>query len=210
MSATVTRKPRIHGRPCIRSASIVILLKSSDSGNTIPSLSPFVAYFLLIGQAVHLAFAPQAERIAFPRLASLLEIVVDCLTDQCRARSLFFFCQFVQRLDPVSPRSTNVRIVTTKIYDIGIIYHVGRYFDPVRSCTAPDGQITRALWPHLVQPPQEKYFCFSETQIRCKTSAIPPHRGAYHDRRETRGGMRWTQRVLLTTVPDADGKVVWS
>jgi len=44
-----------------------------------------------------------------------------------------------------------------------------------------------------VQPHLQKYFCFSETQIRCKTTSVPPHKGAYHDRRETRGGMRWTR-----------------
>ena len=34
MSATVMRKPRIDGLPCMRLASIVILFNSSDIGNT--------------------------------------------------------------------------------------------------------------------------------------------------------------------------------
>jgi hypothetical protein len=52
-----------------------------------------------------------------------------------------------------------------------------------------------------VQSCLQKYFAFPVGQIKLTTCAVSPLRGAYHDRRETRGGMRWTQMVLLTRAP---------
>ena len=37
-----------------------------------------------------------------------------------------------------------------------------------------------------------------------------PTRGAARDRHETRGGMRWTWMLRLTSAAEADGEVVWS
>ena len=70
----------------------------------------------------------------------------------------------------------------------------------------PVGQINE----FAVQPPQEKYFCFSETQISDISVAIPSRKRGVGHRHERWGGMRWTQAALLTRVPDADGEVVWS
>jgi hypothetical protein len=50
--------------------------------------SPFATHFLLIGQAVHLAFAPEAKGIVFLLAVPLREIVVDRLTNESRARPL--------------------------------------------------------------------------------------------------------------------------
>ena len=54
-----------------------------------------------------------------------------------------------------------------------------------------------------VQSPSKKYFCFSELQITLYSSHPVPPKGAYHDRRETRGGVRWTRAGLARK---ADGR----
>ena len=46
----------------------------------------------------------------------------------------------------------------------------------------------------------------TRSRLRIIRSASRPTKGAYHDRRETRGGMRWTQTVLLTRAPDSGRK----
>ena len=49
-----------------------------------------------------------------------------------------------------------------------------------------------------VQSPSKKYFCFSEAKSPLYSRHPVPLKGAYHDRRETRGGVRWTRVALLT------------
>jgi hypothetical protein len=57
----------------------------------------------------------------------------------------------------------------------------------------PDGQISGALAVCLVQPPLQKYFDFSETQIRLHDLPSRPTEGRWPSSL-TRGGMRWTRR----------------
>jgi hypothetical protein len=71
-----------------------------------------------------------------------------------------------------------------------------------------DKATRRANHPKPVQPSREKYFCFSEMQIRLLIWASHPARGALRTSR-TRGGMRWTRMLRLTSAADADGKSVW-
>jgi hypothetical protein len=47
--------------------------------------------------------------------------------------------------------------------------------------------------------PFAKIFLFFRNPNQPYISHVPPHRGAYHDRRETRGGMRWTRMRLQTS-----------
>jgi hypothetical protein len=53
----------------------------------------------LIGQAIHFALSPEAERIAPLLATSVLEIVIDRLIDQGRTRSPLFFRQLIQHLN---------------------------------------------------------------------------------------------------------------
>jgi hypothetical protein len=48
------------------------------------------------------------------------------------------------------------------------------------------------IW--AVQPLLKKYFCFSEDKSLLYSKPSRPTKGAYRDRRETRGGMRWTRQ----------------
>src|SRR5664279_6366192 len=85
----------------------------------------------------------------------------------------------------------------------------------------PDGQISELP----VQPHLQKYFCFSETQIKLYDSLSRPTEGRWPSSR-TRGGMRWTRaasgarrdrragfrersRCAQTNGAEADGEVVW-
>jgi hypothetical protein len=54
-----------------------------------------------------------------------------------------------------------------------------------------------------VQSLSKKYFCFSEAKSSLYSLHPVPLKGAYHDRRETRGGVRWTRAVLARK---ADGR----
>jgi hypothetical protein len=45
-----------------------------------------------------------------------------------------------------------------------------------------------------VQPSLEKYFRFAELQSPLYSPPSRPTKGAYHDRRDTRGGERWTRQ----------------
>ena len=67
----------------------------------------------------------------------------------------------------------------------------------------------RANHPKPVQPSREKYFCFSEMKIRLLILPSHPARGALRTSR-TRGGMRWTRMLRLTSAADAYGEIVWS
>ena len=49
-----------------------------------------------------------------------------------------------------------------------------------------------------VQPPSQKYSDFPKTQITSKLSAVSSHSRGVSRSSRTRGGMRWTQAVLLT------------
>ena len=70
----------------------------------------------------------------------------------------------------------------------------------------PDGQISE----NRVQPPLQKYFCFSETQIKLYVRRPVPQRGAARDRHGRGagcGGRKWRYRRGRFL---ADGEVVWS
>jgi hypothetical protein len=62
----------------------------------------------------------------------------------------------------------------------------------------------------VVQCLRQKYFCFTETKLRLYSLCPVPPKGAARDRHETRGGMRWTRKMLLTRAFAADGEVVRS
>jgi hypothetical protein len=61
-----------------------------------------------------------------------------------------------------------------------------------------------------VQPFAQKYSAFAVGQITDLTSPVSPdERGGSRSSR-TRGGMRWTRKLRLTSVTRADGEAVWS
>src|SRR6266702_2281673 len=61
-----------------------------------------------------------------------------------------------------------------------------------------------------VQPVSEKYFAFAVGQITDLTSPVSPdERGGSRSSR-TRGGMRWTRKLRMTSVTGRDGEAVWS
>jgi hypothetical protein len=62
----------------------------------------------------------------------------------------------------------------------------------------------------FVQMPREKYLdsVFQKYVVCSRRSALP--RGAYRDRHERLGGMRWTRAARLTRAVRADGEAVWS
>jgi hypothetical protein len=67
----------------------------------------------------------------------------------------------------------------------------------------PDGQISFFCQaPNFLLPSWGKSVAFLRPSH--------PTRGAARDRHETRGGMRWTRKLRLTSAADADGEVVWS
>src|SRR5258708_28927048 len=67
----------------------------------------------------------------------------------------------------------------------------------------PDGQISFFCQaPNFLLPSWGKSVAFLRPSH--------PTRGAARDRHETRGGMRWTRMLRLTSAADADGEVVWS
>ena len=55
-----------------------------------------------------------------------------------------------------------------------------------------------SFFDSAVQSLPKKYFCFSEVKSPLYSCHPVPLKGAYHDRRETRGGVRWTRVALLT------------
>src|ERR1700736_4789678 len=61
-----------------------------------------------------------------------------------------------------------------------------------------------------VKPVLRKYSSCPVGQISDLTPRVSPERGAARDRHETRGEMRWTRKLRLTSVADADGEVAWS
>src|SRR6267154_3098032 len=67
----------------------------------------------------------------------------------------------------------------------------------------PDGQISFFCQaPNFLLPSWGKSVAFLRPSH--------PTRGAARDRHETRGGMRWTRKLRLTSAADADGEDVWS
>jgi hypothetical protein len=60
-----------------------------------------------------------------------------------------------------------------------------------------------------VQPSREKYSYFFFSEIVSILRRPASARGAYRDRHDTRGGMRWTWLRQVTTGADTDGQVVW-
>jgi hypothetical protein len=67
---------------------------------------------------------------------------------------------------------------------------------PPAQSNQPDGQISShpvAFELQLVQPPPQKYFCFSEIEIRLYDSPSRPTEGRWPSSL-TRGGMRWTRQ----------------
>jgi hypothetical protein len=70
----------------------------------------------------------------------------------------------------------------------------------------PGGQITPENGLRL----DTKIFCFCSHANQFITPAIPPGKRGGSRSSRTRGGMRWTQKLRLTSVADADGEVVWS
>ena len=75
--------------------------------------------------------------------------------------------------------------------------------------TDPTGKSLPQSAERAVQPFVQKYFGFSETQIRRIIRLSHPTRGAARDRHETRGGMRWTLNARETNAREADGEDVW-
>jgi hypothetical protein len=92
-----------------------------------------------------------------------------------------------------------------------------------------DGQISSQFTESFVQPLLQKYFGFSEIQIRLHDLSIPSRKRGVGHRHERWGGMRWTRqrpraaaiagRVLSirersictqTNGAEAYGKIVWS
>jgi hypothetical protein len=70
----------------------------------------------------------------------------------------------------------------------------------------PVGQISSLVAKSLVQPLKQKYFAFSEVQIRCMVRAIPPpSEGRIAIVTDVGSGMRWTHRLRETSVAGADG-----
>ena len=61
----------------------------------------------------------------------------------------------------------------------------------------------------FVQPLLKKYFCFTESKSVLYSRLSHPTEGRCATS-STRGGMRWTRKVLLTRAFDADGEGVWS
>jgi hypothetical protein len=69
-----------------------------------------------------------------------------------------------------------------------------------------DGQISQ----NPVRPFPKKYSASAVGQISGLVWRVSPdERGGSRSSR-TRGGMRWTRKLRLTSVADADGEVVWS
>src|SRR5665213_4354421 len=64
--------------------------------------------------------------------------------------------------------------------------------------------VVRAVKPHSA-----KYSDFQKSQISPYVRHPIPTEGRWPTS-STWGGLRWTRRVLLTRVPEADGKNVWS
>jgi hypothetical protein len=81
-----------------------------------------------------------------------------------------------------------------------------RCFPAQRAKKLPDGQITQNLSSLVAKNIPLGTSGKSVVLLR----ASHPTRGAARDRHETRGGMRWTQMLRLTSAADADGEVVWS
>ena len=72
-----------------------------------------------------------------------------------------------------------------------------------------DKAARRANQPKPVQPFAQKYFASSRRANQKYNSArLTRMRGGSRSSR-TCGGMRWTRRLRLTSVADADGEVVW-
>jgi tungstate transport system substrate-binding protein len=73
----------------------------------------------------------------------------------------------------------------------------------------PTGKSLDLVGDGPVQPLPQKYFCFSEMQIKLYVHRPVPQRGGSRSSR-TRDRMRWTRMALLTNGAEADGKDVWS
>jgi hypothetical protein len=72
----------------------------------------------------------------------------------------------------------------------------------------PDGQLTFAR-ENLSSPFAKNIpLCFLPKSVAYYVR--PTRREGRCARHETRGGMRWTRKLRLTSVAEADGKVVWS
>jgi len=99
-------------------------------------------------------------------------------------------------------------------------------FECVEPIHSNDLRGTRANQRFAVQPPSQKYFGSSLTQINSQLQCPVPQRGGSRSSR-TRGGMRWTRqrwarevsqigfavsdrRARRRTTLIADGEVVWS
>jgi hypothetical protein len=65
----------------------------------------------------------------------------------------------------------------------------------------------KLIW--VVQSLLKKYSAFPKQQSVLYLPPSRPTKGALRTSR-TRGGMRWTQKMLLTRAFAADGKDVWS
>jgi hypothetical protein len=75
-----------------------------------------------------------------------------------------------------------------------------RWFD------LPDGQIT-----DFPSSPFRKNFSLHSSTKSAASDGVPrPQEGRFAIVTDVGRGMRWTQMVLLTRAPDADGEVVWS
>ena len=76
-------------------------------------------------------------------------------------------------------------------------------------CATCDKATRRANHPHPVQSFVQKYSAFAVGQITDLNSPVSPdERGVAHV--TNAGKMRWTRKLRLTSVADADGEVVWS
>jgi len=62
-----------------------------------------------------------------------------------------------------------------------------------------------------VKPSHQKYFAFTEMQIKCMDAAVPPpSEGRFAIVTDVGSGMRWTRGLRETSAADADGEGAWS
>jgi hypothetical protein len=68
-----------------------------------------------------------------------------------------------------------------------------------------DGQISK----NLSSPARKNISLVASGKSVVFLRPSHPTRGAARDRHETRGGMRWTRKLRLTSAAEADGEGVW-
>jgi hypothetical protein len=79
---------------------------------------------------------------------------------------------------------------------------------PLPQTTRRANQVARCFL--AVQPRLKKYFGFSESQIRCRTPAVPSHSEGRFAIVTNAGRDAVDAEALLTNSAEADGEAVWS